>query len=132
MRTETATAVRRAHYEAAIRIALPHINAARKEGAKCARHLANYLNNHDVEPPHNSVWTESAVLRCLRRLKQLGLDQGSNPFWIARTRTPRVARRADAAALSRMSARLMEIQAAHDPGLIARRDVDDAYALHSV
>jgi hypothetical protein len=84
MKTAIATAARFARYTEGARNALSHIQTARQSGAKNARQIASYLNDHDIAAPTNAHWTESAVLRCLRTLKSLRLDPGS--------RTPHEAR----------------------------------------
>jgi hypothetical protein len=77
MRTASAIAARRAEYDAKDKAILAHIGQARANGAKNARQIANELNSTGVPGPTNPIWTESAVLRCLRRLKARGLDRGS-------------------------------------------------------
>jgi hypothetical protein len=77
MRTRNATAARMARYDSIARAALPHIEAARTLGIKNARGFAAYLNANCVAAPSGSDWTDSAVLRFLRKLKDLGLDSGS-------------------------------------------------------
>lgn len=77
-KTLSACASRRAKYLASIKSALPAIHAARQEGAKNAREFAAYLNSNAIPAPSNKEWSESAVLRCLRRLRALKLDVGSN------------------------------------------------------
>ncbi len=77
MRTARATASRQATYDGRTKGALAPIKAARAAGAKNAGQLAVYLNSNQVHAPNNEQWTVSAVLRCLRRLKALGLDRGS-------------------------------------------------------
>src|SRR4051812_12908674 len=90
MKTASAVARRRLYYRERDRDSLPHIQDARADGAKNARQLAHILNERGVAGPTNANWTESAVLRCLRRLKAMGLDAGSPPPHRARvTKTVR-------------------------------------------
>src|SRR5690242_15901283 len=79
MKTASAIEARRATYSDKDRVNLIHIQGARASGAKNAREIAKFLNNGAVPGPTNATWTESAVLRCIRRLKALGLDEGSLP-----------------------------------------------------
>ena len=116
MRTSKATTARREQYDVAARAALPHIQAARAAGAKCARDFAAHLNGSTVPGPTNGSWSESAVLRCLRHLRKLGLDEGSEPFWIARTKRPRGRRISAAEAMASLARGL--------PG-VAQAEIDD-------
>lgn len=84
-KTARATAARAAVYQTKAKAALPHVQAARTTGAKNAAQIAAYLNGHGVPAPTKGTWTESAVLRCLRCLKKLGLAKGSLPPQQART-----------------------------------------------
>jgi hypothetical protein len=83
-RTAQATAARRADYDEKIIPVAVHIQAARAAGAKNAADFAAYLNPRGIHAPKHKEWTESAVLRCLARLKALGLDEGSLPAHKAR------------------------------------------------
>lgn len=84
MKTASATKARMAIYDHAIRAALPRIQSARAVGVKNAAQIAEYLDANGVFAPTNACWTVDAVLRCLRRLKSLGLDMGSLPPQCAR------------------------------------------------
>jgi hypothetical protein len=86
MRTTSAIEKRRAIYLQKDNGNLSHIQKARAAGAKNARQIADALNSEGVPGPTSPVWTESAVLRCLRRLKALELDCGSLPAHKARDR----------------------------------------------
>jgi hypothetical protein len=77
MKTAAAIAKRRSQYRDRDTDSLPHIQDARADGAKNAGQIAHILNAKGVSGPTNDTWTESAVLRCLRRLKAMGLDAGS-------------------------------------------------------
>jgi len=89
MRTAAATATRTARYDLAVQSAIPHIEAARTLGAKCAEIFASYLNDCSVPAPSGSKWTKDAVLRVLRRAKALGIDKGSSPPASCKTRQGR-------------------------------------------
>jgi hypothetical protein len=86
MKTAAAIDMRRSHYRDRDADSLQHIKAARADGAKNARQIAHYLNSKGVPGPTNKTWTESAVLRCLRRLKAQGLDAGSLSPYRARVK----------------------------------------------
>jgi hypothetical protein len=88
MKTASAIAKRRSQYRDRDADSLPHIQDARADGAKNARQIAHILNSRSVPAPTNETWTESAVLRCLRRLKAMGLDAGSPPPHRARVNRP--------------------------------------------
>lgn len=75
---------RRAKYETAIRQVLPRFQLARKCGAKSASQFSECLNVAGITSPSGNAWNEASVLKALKRLKQLGLDQGSLPFHRAR------------------------------------------------
>ena len=77
MKTAAAIAKRRSQYRDKDMDCLPHIKDARADGAKNARQIAHILNTKGVSGPTNDNWSQSAVLRCLRRLKAMGLDAGS-------------------------------------------------------
>ena len=83
-KTHAATASRRAAYLTAIKSAVAAIQLARNSGAKNAREFAAFPNSNGVPAPTKGEWSESAVLRCLKRLKALKLDVGSNEAHSAR------------------------------------------------
>jgi hypothetical protein len=71
-------------YDTIARNALPHIRAAAKHGAKCARHFTVFLNAAEIHAPNGTAWNESAYLKARRHLQKLGLDSGPLDFQAAR------------------------------------------------
>lgn len=73
-----------ARYDAIARNALPHIRAAAKHGAKCAKHFVAFLNAAEVRAPNDTAWNENAYLKARRHLQKLGLDSGPLDYQAAR------------------------------------------------
>lgn len=76
---------RLAKYHAALKLALPHIEEAVAAGCKTAAAIAEFLNAKGVPAPSGGKWNLQTVLRARKRLKTLGLHQGSPHFSKART-----------------------------------------------
>lgn len=76
-RTHQAIKKRNERYENSVRAALPVIHEARVAGLVNARDFAWFLNYRKVSAPKSGFWSADAVLRALRKLMQLGLDEGS-------------------------------------------------------
>lgn len=73
------SAAKSAVYEARIKTARPFIMLARAAGAKNADQIAACLNKMKVPAPFTKTWKVHTVLNALKRLWQLGLDNGSLP-----------------------------------------------------
>ena len=86
--TVTAMNNRKAKYVERITAALPFIREARAAGLRNASQFAAYLSQNGVPAATGGTWTDDAVHRALKRLKALGLDQGSLHAVLARKKFP--------------------------------------------
>lgn len=68
MRTQAATAARRATYEGALERALPAILAARVTGCTTGTHIRDFLNAVGVRAPNGGGWTVNSANRAVRQL----------------------------------------------------------------
>jgi hypothetical protein len=74
MKTKVAIELRRAAYEYAVDVcARPVIIAAREIGCTTGAHLAAFLNDVGVHPPHGESWTKNSANRAVGHLIKKGL-----------------------------------------------------------
>jgi hypothetical protein len=71
-RTSRANKVRRERYLSAVHAALPLIRDARAVGLVNAQETAWFLNFKKLPAPNGERWSVDAVLRALRKLRQIG------------------------------------------------------------
>jgi hypothetical protein len=74
---EKARAVRKARYQDHARKALTVIREARLAGYRNAHEFMTYMNAAGFPAPNGGPWNETSVLRILKTLKKLGIDNGS-------------------------------------------------------
>jgi len=73
MRTQVASAVRRASYDVALERALPAVVAARRTFCSTGVHFRDFLNACGVPAPSGGDWSVNSANRAVRRLIARGL-----------------------------------------------------------